>query len=344
MLLTKGDKLGVLLVVVDSDGVTLSKADADIDVLGVSLADSDDVGVFVSDEVGDTGVVVLMLTDGVSEYDRLGVSLVVIVTEPLTLSETELLMDGEKFGDSMGVDDVVSDVTGELLIVVEILGDSLTDSDGVSKPLVDVDIVVLSVFDITRLGVSLVVTVTEPLTLSDTVLLVDGDKLDDSEDVGVLVSVAEGDTDNETLGVSLADSDGVSEADDEILVDVLMAIVSEDDKLGVSLAEALILSETVRELELLDIPEVLADIEGEATYGVSDDVGLDVSLVEADTEGLTLCESVLLMDSDKFGVDVDVLDVFISAFLEGETDAEPLMVVDKLGVSLVVIVSDVLIV
>ena len=158
----------------------------------------------------------------------------------------------------------VSEAVGDTVVVVLTLTDAASEDD--------------------RLGVSLIVTITEPLALSDTVLLVDGDKLDDSEDVGVLVSVAEGDTDNETLGVLLTDSDGVSDADDEILVDVLMATVSDDDKLGVSLvvAEALVLSETViRELVLLGISEVLADIEGEeAIYGVLDDVGLDVSLVE----------------------------------------------------------------
>ena len=217
----------------------------------------------------------------------------------------------------------VSEAVGDTVVVVLTLTDAASEDD--------------------RLGVSLIVTITEPLALSDTVLLVDGDKLDDSEDVGVLVSVAEGDTDDETLSVLLTDSDGVSEADDEVLVDVLMANVSEDDKLGVSLvvAEALVLSETViRELVLLDISEVLADIEGEeAVYGVSNDVGLDVSLVEADTEGLTLSEIVLLMGGDMFGVDVDV---FFSASPEGDTDAGLLMVVDKLGVSLVVIDSDVL--
>ena len=249
-----GDWLGVSLVVVVSDGVTLCETDADIDVLGVSLTDSDNLGVLVSDVVGETVVVVLTLTDAASEGDRL--------------------------------------------------------------------------------VVSLIVTVTEPLALSDTVLLMEGDKLGDSEDVGVLVSVVEGDTDDETLGVSLTDSDGISEADDEVLVDILMATVSEDDKLGVSLvvAEALVLSETViRELVLLDISEVLADIEGEAAiYGVPD--------VEVDTEELTLSE-VALMVGDKFGVDVDV---FVSTPPEGETDAELLMVVDRLGVALVVIDSDVL--
>ena len=68
-------------------------------------------------------------------------------------------------------------------------------------------------------------------------------------------------------------------------------------------------------------------------------LGLMFRLLRSDTEGLTLSEIALLMGGDKFGVDVDV---FFSASPEGDTDAELLMVVDRLGVSLVVIVSDVL--